>query len=126
MAFSLSQREYNSLHQVVVDAYAAQHYGPDTKPIMITFALIGLYLVFEGGYTGREAQLAHIRLGKKRREWPRFTAPPLRAALTVKDVTESGEANYREMIFKWGKSVWEMWLVAHGEVAALVDKYLKV
>lgn len=124
--YTLSLGEEYFIHQIVVDAYAAQHASPRMKPITVTFALVGLYLVFEKGYTGRQAQLAHMRLGKQRREWPRFNAPTERATLTVQDILQSGQENYKEMIKKWGKSVWDMWQVEHGRIGRLVEMYLKV
>ncbi|MGB4837418.1 MAG: hypothetical protein WBP08_00365 [Saprospiraceae bacterium] len=35
------------IHQHIVDAYQAQTADKDTKPIAITFALVGLYLYLE-------------------------------------------------------------------------------
>ena len=101
--YTLSLQENEFIHQVAVDAYAAQHAGPKMKQITATFALVGLYLVFEKGYTGRQAQLAHIELGKNRVTWPRFNAPEGKAAMTVRDVLQSGEAHYKEMIIKVGE-----------------------
>jgi len=125
--FTLSLRDTDFIHQVVVDAYTAQHSGPKMKPITTTFALIGLYLAFERGYTGREVQLAHMALGKKHREWPRFNAPPEKASLTVWDVHQgSKEENYVENIRTWGKSVWDMWQAEHARIGRLVGMYLKV
>ena len=125
--FTLSLQDTDFVHQLVVDTYAAQHSGPDMKPITITFALIGLYLAFERGYTGREVQQAHMALGKKHREWPRFNAPPGKASLTVGDVLQSGkEESYIENIRTWGKSVWYMWQAEHIKVAGLVEMCLKV
>ena len=126
MVFTLTPQTYDFTHQILVDAYTAQHYRPDMKPVTITFALVGLYLVFERGYTGREAELAHMELGKKRRDWPRFSAPRAKAALTVQDVIRAGTENYREMIMKWGRSVWDVWSMEHGKVAGLVAGYFKI
>ena len=50
------------IHQLVVDAYAAQHTKEGQKPIKTAFALIGLYLFCERGYTGKEVQNAHMWL----------------------------------------------------------------
>src|SRR6478609_6580123 len=72
---TLSDRDPTFPHQLAVDAYAAQHAGPASKPITTAFALIGLYLVCERGFTGREAQRAHMFLGRRRQEWPRFQPP---------------------------------------------------
>ena len=124
-AFSLSLRDKDFIHQLVVDTYAAQHEGPNSKPIRAAFALIGLYLTFERGYTGKEVQHAHMALGKTRREWPRFNPPAGKDALTVRDVLQNlNEANYKEKINAWGRSVWELWLSEHETVKELVEKYL--
>ncbi len=45
--YTLSHPDPAFIHQNIVDAYTAQHAGQDTKPIAITFALIGLYLSVE-------------------------------------------------------------------------------
>jgi hypothetical protein len=39
-----------------VDAYAAQHATPASKPITTAFALIGLFLFAERGFTGKQVQ----------------------------------------------------------------------
>ena len=72
---TLSDRDPTFPHQLAVDAYAAQHAGAAPKPITTAFALIGLYLVNERGFTGRQAQRAHMFLGRRRQEWPRFSPP---------------------------------------------------
>ncbi len=41
------------LHQHVVDAFAAQRADGDTKPIALTFALVGLYLAVERRSSGK-------------------------------------------------------------------------
>jgi len=62
IAFTLSLGDRYFIHQVAVDAYAAQHAGPGMKSITASFALIGLYLIFEHGYSGKEVQQAHMLL----------------------------------------------------------------
>jgi len=56
---TLSDRDPTFPHQLAVDAYAAQHAGTAPKAITTAFTLIGLYLVNERGFTGRQAQRAH-------------------------------------------------------------------
>jgi hypothetical protein len=123
--FTISLADTYFIHQIIVDAYGAQHSGPHVKPITTAFALIGLYLVFERGHTGKEAQLAHMELGKKRQEWPRFTPPTEQSLLTVRDVLLSPEEKRKDMIMKWGKSVWDLWKPEHKRVGDLIEKYLK-
>jgi hypothetical protein len=125
-AFTLSLRDPDFPHQTVVDAYTAQHYGPNIKPIGICFALIGLYLTFERGYTGREAQLAHIELGKLLLKWNGFEPRTTGGAVTVKDVLGAiSQDNYKVPIQNWGKSVWNTWISERPIVAWILEKYLK-
>src|SRR5690348_4591092 len=46
------------IHQFIVDAYAAQHANAHSKPISVAFALAGLYLHLERGYSGRQVRTA--------------------------------------------------------------------
>jgi hypothetical protein len=124
-AFTLSLTDPKFIHQLAVDAYAAQHSGPNVKPISTTFALIGLYLAFERGYTGNEVQRAHVRLGQNRREWPVFNVPPVQSAVTVRDVLSSDMAqHYEYAIRRWGRSVWDVWALEQRTVQGLVERYL--
>jgi hypothetical protein len=119
-AQTLSERDPTFPHQLAVDAYAVQHAGPDTKPITTAFALIGLYLVNERGFTGREAQRAHMFLGRHRQEWPRFEPPPVRGDVTVADVLAAGGAGRKEALRRWAASAWAAWRHQHERVGALV------
>ncbi len=125
-AFTLS-RDVDFIHQLVVDTYAAQHSGLKLKPIGTAFAIIGLYLTFERGYTGKQVQRAHMILGKVHRQWPRVNPPKGKAALTVLDVVRGlTEENYKERINAWGKSVWLLWSPEHGNIGKLVEMYLDI
>src|SRR5258708_288507 len=62
--YTLNLKDKAFLNQYIVDAYAAQHATKETKPIKITFALVGLYLMAEKGYTGRQVQQAHMQLAR--------------------------------------------------------------
>ena len=141
-AYTLALGDADFIHQLGVDAYCAQHAGPTVKPIGIAFALIGLLLMFERGYTGRQVQKAHMQLGNRSKVWPRFEPPdekarlngtvqPVRARfevasrLTVMDVAQSPAGNERNaMLKRWGRSVWDFWTPEHDKVRALVDKTL--
>ncbi|MGC4080884.1 MAG: DUF5946 family protein [Vicinamibacterales bacterium] len=95
------------IHQHVVDAFAAQHAGPETRPITIAFALIGLYLHVERGYSGKRIQRTHMALGRNRREWPPFTLPVDRGAVSVVDVMAAPAGRERDhAIEAWCQSVW--------------------
>ena len=55
-AYTLSLGDAAFVHQHVVDAWAARRATPVTKPIAFFFALVGLYLHLEHGWTGRAVQ----------------------------------------------------------------------
>jgi hypothetical protein len=124
--YTISLGDFNFIHQLAVDAYGAQHYGPQVKPIGITFALVGLYLVNEGGYTGRQVQRIHMALAKKSKVWPTFTAPKQRAALTVQDVVEVPDEQKQALIKKWHTSVWDIWKSERETIAHLLKTHLDI
>jgi hypothetical protein len=121
---TLPDRDPTFPHQLAVDAYAAQHAGSAPKSITTAFALIGLYLVCERGFTGREAQRAHMFLGRTRQEWPRFEPPPDVGAITVADVLAAATSDdaRNEALRRWVQSVWAAWRHEHARVAALVGE----
>ncbi len=127
-AFTLSIGDIGFIHQLVVDAYAAQHSGPNVKSITTAFALIGLYLTFERGFTGKQVQQAHMILAKVRRQWPRFDPPKEKGGLlTVHDVLKDlTKENYDMQIKAWGKSVWLSWRPQHDKIRKLVEIYLTI
>ena len=73
--YTLTRPGPGFIHQLIVDAYGAQRATSRTKPIRLAFALIGLYLHIEKGYTGRQVQQTHMRLARSKRTWPTFKLP---------------------------------------------------
>lgn len=120
-----AKNDASFIHQYVVDAWAAQHADSASKKIGVAFSLIGLYLHLEKNYTGKEVQLAHVRLEKNRKEWPIFELPERRGDVTVFDVLNAATGNARDaMIEKWCMSVWEAWGDSHAKVAKLAQDEL--
>src|SRR5215510_16109212 len=100
--YTLAHRDPSFIHQHIVDAFTAQTVNKNTKPIAIYFALIGLYLSVEKGYTGREVQLAHMELAKRKRDWPTFDLPERRGDIRIADVLRKPEGEERDaMIRAW-------------------------
>jgi hypothetical protein len=95
------------LHQHVLDAWVAQHADAETKPIGLTFALAGLYLHVDCGFTGRRVQRAHLTMGQRKRTWPAFTLPAERGAVRVHGVLAAAPGAARDQaITAWCASVW--------------------
>lgn len=131
-AYTLTRRDSEFIHQHVVDAYGAQHGGfqgspRDRRPasnIGIAFSLLGLYLAFEKGYTGRQVQRAHMALGRWRKQYPLPGVSPPRAALTVADVVKAEPGDARDRMLKqWAQSVWDAWKPAHDWTRALWKEF---
>ena len=123
--YTLSLGDEEFIHQHIVDAFGAQIANEKTKPIGICFALAGLYLHLEKNYTGRQVQLAHMQMAKRRKKWPRLELPDFRGDITIADVlntTPGGER--REMIKKWCMSVWQVYIQSHDIVESLVNVVL--
>jgi hypothetical protein len=121
-AYTLSLGDRTFIHQHVVDAWAAQHAGAESKPIGVFFALVGLYLHVERGFTGREVQHAHMQLAKRKEPWPVGALPVGRGSVTALDVMAAPEGAERDaMIEQWARSVWE----AYGESRERVQELLR-
>jgi hypothetical protein len=127
MFYSLAHPDPAFLHQNVVDAYTAQNANATTKPIAITFALIGLYLHLERGFTGRQVQFAHMQMAKHRKPWLSPALPEARGEVLIADVLAAPAGPERDAaIHTWCQSVWQAFHGAHSEIAALAHAELAV
>jgi hypothetical protein len=105
------------LHQLTVDAYAAQHVGPQVPAVGVAFALIGLHLALDEGWTGAAVRAAHQHLAAHPSGWPRFSAPRTPGWLTVADVAGSpSPEEHARRARSWAASVWQAWSADHQRV----------
>src|SRR5262245_21076504 len=113
--------------QHVVDANMAQRLDPDSpayRPIGAIFALAGLYLHCEKGFTGAQVQNAHRVLGQRKREWPRITPPHKRGTLTPADVLAAPAGPERDAaIDRWCESVWAEYQGSRDVIVRLLQEY---
>ena len=108
--YTLAHGDPAFIHENSADAWRAQHADETTKPMAVVFAVMGLYLYLEKGFTGRQVQLAHMRMARRRRSWPRLPLPKKQAHLTVEDVVAVEPGPARDaMIRQWCAAVWETW-----------------
>ena len=102
--------------QLTIDTYGAQHAGGATPPIRVAYALAGLWLAIEHGFSGEEVRAVHRRMGHPTGSWPAFDAPPPdRDWMTVVDVAEVGvrqhsESGHARAAQRWAEEVWAAWL----------------
>lgn len=119
--YTLAHADPRFIHQHLVDAYGAQHVRQSKSTIGAAFALAGLYLAVERGFTGRQVQKMHIRMAGKSKQWPRFDQPENVGPLTVADVLKIAQGPERdEKLMEWCASVWNAWSPDHGRVRAMV------
>jgi Family of unknown function (DUF5946) len=125
--YTLALRDPEFIHQHIVDAYAVQHAEADTKPIAIVFGLVGLYLYVEKNFSGRQVQLAHMRMARYRRQWVAPPIPERRAAIGVADVLAAPPGSERHaMIRRWCEAVWLDWHASRPQIVAVVHQELGI
>ena len=123
-AYTLAHGDPAFIHQHVVDAFAAQHASDDSKPIGVAFALIGLYLHVERGFSGRQVQLVHMELSRRGKHWPSFPLPRERGAITAFAVISAPPGPDRDQaIDAWCASVWNAFHDSRQAVADLLKQH---
>jgi hypothetical protein len=119
--YTLAHGNASFIHQHVVDAFAAQTADERTKPITLTFALVGLYLRVEKQFSGKQVQRVHATLAQRKQPWPAFAPPRDRGAMTVADVLAAPAGPERDQaVDVWCRSVWETFRESHETVADLL------
>jgi hypothetical protein len=110
--------------QHVVDAFAVQTANNESKPIIVVFGLVGLYLHVEKQFSGRQVQRVHMDLGRRKREWPRVFMPEDRGSMTVADVLAAAAGPERDMaINNWCRSVWTAFGANRQTIIDLLREY---
>ncbi len=79
--YTLAHGDAAFIHENSADAWRAQHADETIRPMAVVFAMMGLYLYLEKGFTGKQVQLAHMRMARRRRSWPRLPLPKKQAGL---------------------------------------------
>lgn len=120
-AYTVTHGDRGFIHQLAVDTYGAQHAGENVRPITVAFALIGLYLACERGYSGRQVQHMHMLLAQRSKTWLRFAPPAHAGAVTVLDVVQARPGEERDaMLRRWRQAVWNAWNEEHERVRSLM------
>jgi hypothetical protein len=125
--YTLAHRDPAFIHQNIVDAFAAQHADEDSKPICLVFALVGLYLHVEKNFTGRQVQLAHMQLARRRKQWVPPALPQERGSVGIADVLAVAPGPERDaMIRCWCESAWGAWSHSRQQIVELVKSELDI
>ena len=114
------------IHQHIVDAQTAQTADVNTKPIGIVYALVGLYLMIERNYTGRQVQQAHLQLSKNKKNLPSIRLPEKRGEITVQEVLNAPPGPERDAAIRdWCLSVWDAYENVRDIIITYCDENLK-
>jgi hypothetical protein len=115
-------------HQLLVDAYGAQHArGPGS--IRLPYSLVGLHLALDGGWTGLAVRSLHGRMSTPQADWPRFQRPADLGGRTILGVAERGAraaspSGHEAALRTWAADVWAAWAPAHEAVRDLAHRFL--
>jgi hypothetical protein len=121
-AYTMGRPQFILQH--VVDAFAAQTAGPDSKPIGIVFALVGLYLHVEKHFSGGQVQKVHMLMSRRKRPWPIVSLPNNRGKITSSDVLAVPEGFARDTaIDDWCRSVWSAFADNRQSIINLLCEY---
>lgn len=119
--YTLTLRDPEFIHQHVVDAYTAQTADAHTKPIKLTFALVGLHLHLVKRFSGKQVQRTHMFLAGRETKWPAFPLPESRGDVTAANVLIHPPGPERaQAVDVWCASVWAAYRASHQAVADLL------
>ena len=125
-AFEAEHVGLSAGHQLLVDAYGAQHAQPGS--IRLPYSLVGLLLALEEDWPGPAVRALHGRMGRPRPDWPALARPRLRGGRTILDVAAAGaragsEAGHESELRTWAAEVWAAWSAQHEQVRALAARF---
>ena len=117
LAKEYQDARYFKVHQLTVDAYAAQHPGkPERRSIQsVALHLVGLYLALECGRPPAAIIEAHRACAARAQDfiWLEPPAPPF--DLTIQDVAAADTPqDHMELVHAYADAVWRSWTPHHG------------
>lgn len=116
-------REYTTpalllVHQLSVDARAAQHPGGRHPDKSVASHLVGLHLVLERSVPPVDMPRRHKHLADSVRARPRFQPPTDLAAVRAIDVAPARSLEaHAAAVRAWAAAVWRAWSGQHGTIA---------
>ena len=116
-SYTLAQTGSEFLHQHLVDCFTLHTATATTKPIGVVFALVGVCLASEYGFTGRQVQLVHIHLARTKQDYPSLTLPDHRGTTTIHDILALTPGHKRDAGLRaWCADVWQAWSAHHANI----------
>lgn len=121
LARSYSLEPYRPVHQLVVDAYVAQHPGGGTRREVqaVALCLMTLCLFIEDGADPRDGPALHKRMIANRPDFHWLEPPSRHNLMTVADVLAADSATeHAKRVWAWGADVWRAWTPQHTTIRA--------
>lgn len=116
---------FGQVHQLTVDAYAAQHAGGDHPDKSVDIHLAALYLMLERALAPERMPALRKRFADTVESWPHFPPPRDRGTTTVFDVAMvDTPEEHVTMVQQWAASVWDAWSEHHAGIVAFVNDHL--
>ncbi len=119
LARSYGDPAYRGVHQMVVDAYAAQHAGGTTRREVQTVALclMTLCLFLEEDVDPKAGPLLHKQMALNRPHFHWLEPPPQEHISTVADVLDAKDAaEHWGAVRLWAGEVWRAWTPHHATI----------
>ena len=116
---SYTDPDYRAVHQMLVDAYAAQHAGGRSRREVQTVALclMTLCLFVEDGVPVADGPRLHQQMAARRPPFRWLEPPPQQSLLTVADVLCARSVDEHEQLARrWAGQVWQAWSAHHDTV----------
>jgi hypothetical protein len=117
---------FGQVHQITVDAYAAQHAGGPHPDKSVGIHLSGLYLVFvEDVRPMAVAPMLH-EIANSVHAWPELPPPSVTASRTILDVALCAgdwETHVRT-VREWALDVWQSWQPQHRVIHEMVQRVI--
>lgn len=105
--------------RLIVDAYAAQHPGVESRRAIQSVAghLIALHLLLDQGRSADFVTSALVRAVEQSDRYRWLTPPDFAGTVNVAAIAAVGDVASRERIAReWAASVWDSWREHHGTV----------
>lgn len=113
---------FGQVHQITVDAYAAQHAGGGHPDKSVGIHLSGLYLVFVRELRPMAVAPLLQEIASSNKVWPKFPLPAAPGSRTIHDVALSAgdwEAHV-DAVREWALEVWRSWQPQHRVIHEIV------
>jgi hypothetical protein len=116
--------KYAPVHQLTIDAYAAQHAGGRHPDRSVLVHLAGLHAAFELQMPWADVPAMLKQLAVRVPAWPHLVPPEFPSPLTILEVAlAEGPADHVARVGSWANSVWHSWADQHDTVARLVKAH---